>query len=118
MKIKIFMVICVILFLFSHMGCEGITEISGRITDSQNSPINGAKVVIEELDTVYPVRSESLSGKKGNYSILLTHAPGADVELDYKVTKNGYKTYNQKIKGGTINESLNITLESQEESVK
>ena len=107
------MLICVIFTLFSHMGCEGITEISGKITDPQNSPINGAKVVIEELNTVYPVRSEALSDEKGNYSVMLTHAPSADIELDCKVTKDGYKTYKKKFKAGPINGSLNITLETE-----
>ncbi|WP_417388370.1 carboxypeptidase regulatory-like domain-containing protein [Gimesia sp.] len=105
---------CVVYTLVGFFGCEGITEISGRITDSRNIPIKDAQIELwsgTKGDSFSSSDSE-LSDEKGNYSIYLTHAPTRDV-LNLKVSKDGYKSHNDKIKAGTNDKSLNITLESE-----
>lgn len=115
MSRKIFIAVCVAYTLFGFLGCDGRTSLSGRITDSHNTPIKDAKIDLwtgtkgESLSS----SSSELSDEKGNYIIKVTHAPGKDV-VNFKVSKDGYKSHTEKIKGGTSNESLNITLEPQE----
>ena len=115
MSRKIFTTMCVVYTLVGFFGCDGRTSLSGRITDSHNTPIKDTKIELwtgtkgESLSS----SSSELSDEKGDYLIQVTHAPGKDV-VNLKVSKDGYKSHNEKIKGGTYNTSLNITLESEE----
>lgn len=108
--------ICVCLPLICLMGCEGITELGGRITDPQNSPIQGAEVVLEEVGTVYPVVSKGTSNENGEYNVMLTHAPSDNLDLELKISKAGYKTHKQNIKSGTSDDSFNLILEPEVEA--
>lgn len=116
MSTKMIVGICAIYILIGLMGCEGRIRLSGRITDSRNSPIKDAKIILKSVTkgALFTHSDYVLSDEKGNYSIGLTHAPTKDVVINLQVSKEGYKSHNENFKGGTNNESLNITLKPEE----
>lgn len=113
MKTTIYLLLFVGFPLLSITGCEGITWLSGTITDPDNSPVKGAKVILYEInpDAAIKESTEGLSNEKGEYEVMLTHAPGRDLNLKLSVSKKGYVPHNQKIKSGETNKSFNIILE-------
>ena len=82
-------------------GCDGITSISGVVTDDDTKPISGAKVVV--------VPSKEIAGgsrnltrvtdANGSFEINFTHAPRAG-KIKLIVSHEDYQTVEETMKSG------------------
>jgi Carboxypeptidase regulatory-like domain len=90
-------------------GCDGHTSISGTVSDSNGSPIEGADVIL-----VAPhydgYKSESITDTDGKFSLGVTHAPGR-FSLSLRVSKANYKDYESAVSSNVMSEKYSIVLE-------
>jgi hypothetical protein len=91
--------ICLMLVLF--IGCDGYTELKGRIVDGEGNPIPDAKVTFD--------RWNSTSKPDGAFHVGGTHAPSS-AGLNFTVTKDGFKPDTRRIPPED-NDKMRIVLE-------
>ena len=82
-------------------GCDGITSISGVVTDDDTKPISGAKVVVvpsKEIAGGSGQRSK-VTDTNGAFEIDFTHAPRAG-KIKLIVSHDDYQTVEETMKSG------------------
>jgi hypothetical protein len=79
-----------IIFVLIVLGCDGSTNISGKVVDESGKPIVNAKVNLKIGTEIKNTETKT----DGSYTIFETHAP---FKMTYKltVTKEGFQTYEQ-----------------------
>ena len=79
------------------LGCDGASHISGHVYDSNDKPVNNAKILFEDAASeksdhpeYYQYRTET--NGEGRFNAGIMHAP-FDIKLRLTVTKEGFRTY-------------------------
>jgi len=84
-----------LLLLLSVAGCDGFTHISGKVTDTNGKPIQGAEV---RMKTISGGRDDKVkTDTEGSFTVGFSHAPW-NVDLLLTVSKDGYKTFEKQFK--------------------
>jgi hypothetical protein len=75
-------------------GCDGRSTVDGTVVRSDDSPIEGAKVTLMEVESSSSMTqpSTSTSDSGGKFDVGLTHAPMA-VKLKLTIEKEGFVTH-------------------------
>jgi hypothetical protein len=109
-------VLCVSLScVFSTMGCDGHTSISGHVADPKGGAIVGATVVLQRIGEEGEVgltqdRNTAVTDQHGWYSTGVTHAP-ITCTFELVITKEGYLTHREQVALGIRHEDHDVALE-------
>lgn len=87
-------------FMMLFVGCDGGTDVSGRVVSPDRSPVAGAKVTLEHRsqDPLDDYHMEQVTKSDGAYHVGITHAPGAKINFSLSVSKKGFEEFQETIK--------------------
>lgn len=108
----------IVLASFCSCGCDGMTEITGIVTDSDGKPISGAsmKVVATPAykNRLGPSRAHT-TNENGAYRFSFSHAPISG-EFTLRVTHQDYREFEETIKTGEHpNHNVQMELSNEKE---
>ena len=92
--------------LMALTACDGGTHLRGRVQDSTGAAVPDATVVLaadygsgatRQVDSVVTMTSSD-----GAYSVFLVHSPHADQPLTLRVSKSGFRPFEQHFLAGGL----------------
>lgn len=96
--VRFFTVAC-LFALASLVGCEGRTEVFGKVQSASGQPLRDA--IIEVFDQGFPVLSvPDKSDKNGFFRVIFEHAPSRSPEFVLQVSKEGFRSKQLTFVGG------------------
>lgn len=97
-------------------GCDGHTSINGVVVSSDDKPIEGATVVLEDVNNKggFYRPSECTTGPNGKFSVGETHAP-VSIKFQFTVEKDGYVKHAETFESPVQNEPRRIILTPEKE---
>ncbi|HKH47708.1 MAG TPA: tetratricopeptide repeat protein [Thermoanaerobaculia bacterium] len=98
------LVLAVVLMSGGPLYAVGEGRVIGTVTDGQNKPVQGAKVLIT-LPGVASFKQEKTTDKAGKFTLLILDATK---EYKVRIEKEGFQPYEEALKP-TIQETLRIT---------
>jgi hypothetical protein len=113
--------VCSVTFLIT--GCDGFTQVSGRVVDENGIPIKGAMIslqTVSENNKQQEIRPdgfehrEQITESDGAYNIGYSHAPFA-TKSQLIVKKEGFKDYQEMVTGSDIIDDHEIVLKQSDD---
>ena len=107
----------ILLLLFSFLSCENMrfTKISGSVFDDETGePLEGALV---KLYGEYDSDSDE-TDENGRFSVSISYnnepnESGDSANINFSVSKNGYKKFSDSYKGSYVDKEVDVFLEKE-----
>ena len=99
-------IICTSIVCLLILGCDGSSDVMGRVFDSNGHPIEKAFVKFEVLDVSKPPVCTTETNKDGWFGCGFIHAP-FEVKLKLTVMKEGYETFESEFTSTEAHEKTN-----------